>query len=41
MAKNIGYVPQDISLDTDIISNIAFGVNSFDIDMKKVIRLLR
>ena len=25
----------------DIISNIAFGVNSFDIDMKKVIRLLR
>ncbi len=37
--KNIGYVPQDIFLlDADIKSNIAFGINDFDIDMKKVIR---
>ena len=35
MAKNIGYVPQQIFLsNTSIKSNIAFGVNNNDIDMQ-------
>ncbi len=37
--KNIGYVPQEIFLtDSDICSNIAFGINKLDIDMDKVIK---
>ena len=37
--KNIGYVPQDIFLiDSDVCSNIAFGIKEKDIDMNKVIK---
>jgi ATP-binding cassette, subfamily B, bacterial PglK len=40
--KNIGYVPQTIYLNDDtIISNIAFGVASCDIDIERVERVAK